>query len=350
MEIRHQAPFPSSTLPAYVPRFNRSKPVIAVVGDNHFTELTDYVVPYGVLAESGVANVLAIATQKGPMRMFPALQIEPQATIAEFDTQFPEGADYVVVPTVAHAKEPILLTWLNQQAEKGATIVGICDGAWVLANAGLLAGRQGVGHWFSVKRLAKKFPDTQWLRNRRYVADGNVITTTGISASIPVSVALVEAIAGQEQATALAQRVGIQHWGAEHQSGRFKLRATHIFTAVINWFSFWTHETVGVPINDEVDEIALALITDAYSRTFRSKVVSLMADNGQAKTKHSLVILSDKATHSNKKINREIALKSDTKPVSLFDRTLQEIEQFYGVATARFIALQLEYSAYYERA
>ena len=51
-----------STLPRYEARFGRSKPVIAVVAYNPATELTDFVVPYGVLAESRAAEVLAVST------------------------------------------------------------------------------------------------------------------------------------------------------------------------------------------------------------------------------------------------------------------------------------------------
>ncbi|MEM9907593.1 MAG: DJ-1/PfpI family protein [Cyanobacteria bacterium P01_D01_bin.44] len=221
-----------SSIPDYIPRFARAKPVIAVVAENSFTELTDYIVPYGILAESGVAEVFAIATTPDPIRMLPALRFKPQATIAEFDSRFPKGADYVIVPAVMRQKDPTLLGWVCAQAEKGATLVGVCDGVWVLANAGLLKGRKSVGHWFSFNRLKKKFPDTEWLRNTRYVADGNVITTTGVTAAIPVSVALVGAIAGQDQAAALAQRIGIQSWGTGHQSEQFKLKPQHILIAL----------------------------------------------------------------------------------------------------------------------
>ncbi|MGJ3252039.1 MAG: DJ-1/PfpI family protein [Elainellaceae cyanobacterium] len=333
----------SSPLPSYTPRFNRDQPTIAVVGENHFTELTDYVVPYGVLSESGVAQVWAIATQEGSIRMFPSLQVVPQATITEFDKQCPEGADYVIVPAVSRSKEPTLLTWINQQAEKGATIIGICDGVWVLANAGLLDGRQGVGHWFSMKRLEKKFPKTKWLRNTRYVGDGNIITTTGVSASIPVSVALVEAIAGHDKATELAQRLGIQSWGTEHQSEKFKLRVNHVFTALINWLSFWSHENIGIAIDDQFDEILLALIVDAYSRSFRSKANLLTPDQGQMTSKRGLVMRPSEAQRTENKIDRRIQLQNDRLSILSFDAALQDIERWYGSATASFIALQLEY-------
>ena len=333
----------TSGIPAYTPRFNRPKPVIAVVGENSFTELTDYIIPYGVLSESGAAQVLALATKEGPIRMFPALRIEPQATVVEFDSQFPEGADYVIVPAVVRTKDPALLEWVTKQAEKGATIIGVCDGVWVLANAGLLDGRKSVGHWFSFNSLERKFPETEWLRNTRYVADGNIITTTGVTASIPISVALVEAIAGRDRAASLARSMGVQNWGAEHQSEQFKLRAKHIFTAAANWLSFWSHEDIGIPIHNGVDEIALALVADTYSRTLRSKAFSLSPSDNPVTTQRGLTILPDRVQGSKKAVDRTVKLQSDLPPTSSLDMTLQEIEQLYGSGSAGFIVLQLEY-------
>ncbi len=333
----------ASDIRAYTPRFNRAKPVIAVVGENSSTEVTDYVIPYGVLSESGVAQVFALSTQEGPIRMLPALRIEPQATVSEFDSQFPEGADYVIVPAVVRKQDPTLLAWVNKQAEKGATIIGVCDGVWVLANAGLLDGRKSVGHWFSFKSLESKFPETEWLRNTRYVADGNVITTTGVTASIPISVALVEAIAGRDQAALLAQRIGIQSWSAEHQSEPFKLRAKHIFAAAVNWLSFWSHEDIGIPINNGVDEISLALVADIYSRTLRSKAFSLSPSDDPVTTKRGLAILPDRVQSAEKAVDRTVELQKDLPPTLSLDRTLQEIKQLYGSGSAALITLQLEY-------
>jgi putative intracellular protease/amidase len=313
------------------------------VAENTFTELTDYVIPYGILSESGVAQVLATATQPGTIRLFPALCIEPQATVAEFDAQFPEGADYVVVPAVMRQQDPALLEWICSQANQGASIVGICDGAWVLANAGLLDGRKATGHWFSFKKLAKQFPKTEWQRNTRYVADGNVITTTGVTASIPVCVALVEAIAGREQATSLAQSIGIQDWSSKHQSQQFHLRAKNILTALANKLAFWSHEDIGIPIDAGVDEVALALVADAYSRTYRSTAVSLASSNQPVMSKRGLAIQPNRVQGAAQLVDHTVELQRDRPPVALFDTALHDIEQRYGSDTAAFVALQLEY-------
>jgi putative intracellular protease/amidase len=65
------------------------------------TETTDYLMPAGILRRADVAEVVMLATGPGPLRLYPALTVEPQATIAQFDAQQPEGADYVIVPAIA---------------------------------------------------------------------------------------------------------------------------------------------------------------------------------------------------------------------------------------------------------
>src|SRR5580658_2967810 len=72
----------SDSLPPYQDRFSRPRPVVAIVGENFFTEATDYVIPYGVIAQSGAAEVFALATKPGPIRLFSALQVQPQETVA----------------------------------------------------------------------------------------------------------------------------------------------------------------------------------------------------------------------------------------------------------------------------
>ncbi|TJW70104.1 MAG: transcriptional regulator, partial [Mesorhizobium sp.] len=68
-----------ATLAALKPQ-RRERPLIAIVGINDGTETTDYLMPYGILRRAGVADVVALATQPGPMKLHPALQVEPDAT------------------------------------------------------------------------------------------------------------------------------------------------------------------------------------------------------------------------------------------------------------------------------
>jgi transcriptional regulator GlxA family with amidase domain len=275
--------------------------------------------------------------------LFPALKIEPQATSTEFDARFPEGADYVIVPAVHYVEDPTLLAWVTAQAAKGATLIGVCDGSWVLGHAGLLKGRRATGHWYSLKSREKQFPETTWVRNRRYVSDGNIVTTTGVSASIPVSLALVEAIAGRVHAETVAKTLGVDNWSPAHHSDGFRLSARHVFTAAGNWLSFWAHENVGVPVMQGTDEIALALVVDAYSRTYLSNVFSVAQTQEAIQTKRGLMLLPDSVAGSAKPPDRLLSITEATSVAPSLDRILESIAHSYGRPTAAFVALQLEY-------
>ena len=120
----------------------RERPLVAVIGINDATETTDYLVPTGILRRADVADVMMLATRPGPVQLYPALKVEPDATITEFDANHPDGADYVIVPAMSRDDDPAALAWLRSQAEKGAKIIGICAGAKVVGASGLLDGRR----------------------------------------------------------------------------------------------------------------------------------------------------------------------------------------------------------------
>jgi putative intracellular protease/amidase len=67
----------------------RTRPLIAIIGINDATETTDYLMPYGILRRADVADVVALATGSGPVMLFEALKVEPQATVADFDARRP---------------------------------------------------------------------------------------------------------------------------------------------------------------------------------------------------------------------------------------------------------------------
>ena len=319
----------------------RQRPVIAVLGQNAGTETTDYLVPYGVLKQSGLADVWALATEPGPLKLHPALVIQPQATTAGFDARYPDGADYVVVPAMHHPDDALVLAWIKAQAAKGATIVGVCSGAKVLSNAGLLRDRAATGHWYDLDKLRKDNPSMRWVRDRRYVADRGVVTTTGITASVPVSLAIVEAIGGSAPAATLARELGAASWDEGHDSDAFQIDGRHIWTAAGNTLAFW-NQTIGIPVKDGVDEIALALTADAYSRTYRSRVVTI-ADHQQAlTTRRGLRLVPDRAA-KDAHTNVVLAPVTGERPAQALDAALDDIAVRYGERTAAFVALQSEY-------
>lgn len=194
------------------PKAARTRPLVAIVADNAGTETTDFIVPYSILKTSGVADVVAVSPDATDVELMPALRMRADTTFERFDATTPAGADVVIVPAMHRADRPAMLAWLKRQAAAGATMVAICDGAEVLANAGLLRHRTATSHWYSRDSPRRRFADTDWIDDRRYVIDGDVMTTSGVSASIPASLALVERLAGPVAARETARHMGVRTW------------------------------------------------------------------------------------------------------------------------------------------
>ncbi len=332
---------------SYRARFGRSRPVIAVIGENSGTELTDFVIPYGVLVQSGVAETIAVATQPGAITMRPALHIQPQATIEEFDVRYPDGADYVIVPAIVKRTDPKLLAWLVAQNAMGGTIVSICDGALVVAESGLLKGHRATAHWATQGLRERDYPDTRWVKNVRYIADGRFVSSAGISAAIPTSIALVEAIAGPDHAAALASELGVADWSAAHNSDVFQPRFGVNLLAFLhtNYSNARLHrmQHIGVPIGPGVDEIALAFTADAWSRTGRSHAYALAASDAPVQTRHGLTVIPDRFIGSANAVDRTLPSFDSTQSALVLAKALAGIALNYGRSTAYGVALDFEY-------
>jgi transcriptional regulator GlxA family with amidase domain len=320
----------------------RHRPLIAIIGINNATETTDYRMPYGILKRADVADVVTLATQPGPMTLFPVLKVEPQATVAEFDARHPEGADYVIVPAMTRDDDPAALQWIRNQSAKGAIVIGVCAGAKVVGDAGLLHGKRATTHWYSVKEMREKHPTMRYVEDRRLVVDGGVATTTGISASMPMSLTLIEAIAGRDKARAVGRDIGLADWDARHESDAFKFTRPFALTAIGNTAAFWAHERLGIELKEGVDEVSLALVADAWSRTYRSQAVTFASTAGTQQSRNGIRILPDEVAASwpSARLLPEI---DDAKPAQALDDTLRAITARYGARTTDFVAMQLEY-------
>jgi transcriptional regulator GlxA family with amidase domain len=320
----------------------RQRPVIAIVGINDATEVTDYLMPYGVLKRADVADVVPLATASGPVTLYPALTVEPHATVAEFDAKYSEGADYVVVPAMSRDDDPIVIEWLKKQAAKGATIVGVCAGAKVVGAAGLLDGKRATTHWYYVEELLENHPSIRYIADRRIVVDRGVATTTGVTASMPESLTLIEAIAGREKAEAVARDLGLADWDARHDSKAFTFTRPFALTAVGNTAAFWRREQLGVELTTGIDEVSLALVADAWSRTYRSRAVTFSRTAGSPQSRNGIRIVPDRITASWPDEHLIPAIQ-DRQPARALDDALHAIATRYGPRTADFVAMQLEY-------
>ena len=99
----------------------------------------------------------------------------------------------------------------------------VCLGAFVLAEAGLLDGRRAATHWSECDRLASDYPGVDVMENEIFVKDGNIWTSAGVTAGIDMSLALVEADLGREEALRIARSLVLP---MKRQGGQSQFSAT----------------------------------------------------------------------------------------------------------------------------
>ena len=121
-----------------------------------------------------------------------------------------DEADTIVVPGWSDPDDlpsDALCDALRAAHGRGARVVSLCTGAFVLAEAGLLAGRRATTHWMYVDRLRARHPDVELDPDVLYVVDGNVMTSAGTAAGIDLCLHIVALDHGQEVAVAVARRL-----------------------------------------------------------------------------------------------------------------------------------------------
>jgi transcriptional regulator GlxA family with amidase domain len=151
----------------------------------------DFVGPHEVFAAScflqGNGRVVTVAEKSGPIKCTGGLEVLPGCTIETAPT-----LDVLVVPGAKDVSGigDAAVSWIGGQAEKTRFTAAVCTGALILQRAGLLAGRKATTHWMLVDELAKD-PTTRVLPEMRYVRDGNIVTSQGVSAGIDMALWLL---------------------------------------------------------------------------------------------------------------------------------------------------------------
>lgn len=101
------------------------------------------------------------------------------------------------------------LAWVRNQRDQVPLLASVCTGALVYAAAGLLRGRPATTHWAAFEELATADPSIQPRPGERFVDDGDIVTSAGVSAGIDMALHLVARLAGNERADQV--RRGIEY-------------------------------------------------------------------------------------------------------------------------------------------
>ena len=106
-------------------------------------------------------------------------------------------------------RDPVHLDWIRAQRESVPLMTSVCTGSLVYAAAGLLSGRSATTYWGALDELRALEPSVKVLEQERWVDDGDLITSAGVSAGIDMALHLVARLAGTERAREV--RRGIEY-------------------------------------------------------------------------------------------------------------------------------------------
>jgi putative intracellular protease/amidase len=205
----------------------------------------------------------------------------------------------------------------------------------VLAAAGLLKDRRATVHWYSRRRMQARYPDTTWRQDVRWITDGPITTTAGISAGEPATLQLLRDLAGEAVMRETAHRLALPLPDQRHDGRDYRLTLKGMGVTVGNRIAFWNREKVALPLTPGFDELAFGTALDAWSRTYRSKAWATGAP--ATVSRHGLTVY--RAETLPNRFDRTQALPKPDAAV----RTFEQIRQAYGEPTARFVALQFEH-------
>ncbi|MEN0035957.1 MAG: DJ-1/PfpI family protein [Cellvibrio sp.] len=180
-------------------------------------EVLDFAGPYEVFttatrvaAREGtllppIFNVYAIAESLEPVTARAGLKFIP-----DFQLNTHPGLDVLIIPggvVNAEMQKPYVQDWISRTASSTAITASVCTGAFLLAKAGLLTTHKVTTHWEDQNDLKNMFPSLDVISDVRWVDEGSVVTSAGISAGIDMSLHLIERFAGLPLAERTAKQM-----------------------------------------------------------------------------------------------------------------------------------------------
>ena len=152
-------------------------------------------------------EVRTIAQTKEIIRARNGLQVVPYYCFAD-NPSF----DILIIPGGYGAEEieihnDVVLNWIKEQMPKVSLMTSVCTGAFLLAKAGLLEGKKATTHWMDIDRLEREFDTITIKRDVKYVDEGSIMTSGGVSAGINMSFYILKKLLGEEIARTTAKRM-----------------------------------------------------------------------------------------------------------------------------------------------
>ena len=183
-------------------------------------EVLDFAGPFEVFGVTGLRTgpapfrVETVGLSKAPIRARNGLEVRPSMSIDEATR-----CDVLVLPggfgTRREMHNATLLEWIRREAADAEAVLSVCTGALLLGRAGLLDGLDATTHHVAFDELSQASPTTNVLRGARFVDNGHIVTSAGISAGIDASLHVVAKLLGHAVAAETAEYMEYD-WSVRH--------------------------------------------------------------------------------------------------------------------------------------
>lgn len=175
-------------------------------------EVLDFAGPYEVFAITGQRagqgsfNVFTVAERKGPVRAVNGLSINP-----DYSFEDSPPLEILIVPggigTRVLINNEAVIAWVRKISIQAELTLSVCSGALILAQAGILENKDATTHHGCLDLLKKISSRIKVHANKRFLDNGDIITSAGISAGIDMSLYVVSRLLGREQARETANHM-----------------------------------------------------------------------------------------------------------------------------------------------
>jgi putative intracellular protease/amidase/YHS domain-containing protein len=197
-------------------------------------EVVDFTGPWGVFEYVFVGSdsrrpfkLYTVAASKVPVTVSGGLTVVPNHTFADAP-----APDVVVVPALDLDRlAPAALDWLRSVQQGTTVTMSVCNGSFVLGQAGLLDGKNATAHHGGYTSLRAEFPNVKVVRGVRYVEDGRIATAGGLTSGVDLALRVVERYFGRDVAKQTALYLEYQGTGWMHPGSNAQFNGKPVATA-----------------------------------------------------------------------------------------------------------------------
>lgn len=313
---------------------------------NKGTEISDLLIPYNLLSETGEFNVYAVANHRILSPLNGGIDILPHYTLDQINELLNDSPDLVVIPNIPNINAPDdkpVVEWIKNLNVNNTTILSICEGARTLAETGLIDYKKATTHWSAINQLRRNYPNTSWVEGVKYVEDGNIISTAGVvTGSMEGTLHVISKLIGRNKTDKLVDRLGYKTLNSMNID-QYSLELRDIVWFLTALYP-WNKKSIGVHIKNGFDEIRLSAILDVYPRSFTATTQTFTDEKEIVLSKHKLFVVGKHIQESVGQTARSIDLDDNgDNEIFPFDSTIMELAQLENRAIATTVAKTLDY-------